>query len=314
MQAAARTSPVGHLVGSAGHHAVVFGLLIAFGELAVGIGTVLGLWTRAAAAGGMALSLSFLLTVSWHTSPYYLGPDIVFLFAFTPLAIAGPGPWSVDAWILQRLGLPAHPGPLAVDEHRRRFLETLHVATWVAVAGLAGAGVTAALGRILSDADGEPAATSVRTLTPRPAGGGSPSTSAAPTITAGPGATTTGPAGAPSTSGSPTTAASTSLPPGTAIGAASEVPVGGAAQFVDPGTGRAAIVAQPSAGRFEACSAICTHQGCTVAYAGNGLLHCPCHGAEFEVATGVVVRGPARQPLPTLSVAVGGDGNLYVAS
>lgn len=38
------TSPIGGLVGLAAHHAALLGLLIALGELAVGIGTLLGIW------------------------------------------------------------------------------------------------------------------------------------------------------------------------------------------------------------------------------------------------------------------------------
>jgi thiosulfate dehydrogenase [quinone] large subunit len=97
LHGAARTSPVGGLLATPAHHAVLFGLLIAFGELAVGVGTLLGLWARAAAVGGMVLSLAFLLAVSWHSRPYYYGADVVFLFAWTPLAIAGAGRISVDA-------------------------------------------------------------------------------------------------------------------------------------------------------------------------------------------------------------------------
>src|SRR3954452_550754 len=118
MAGAARTSPIGGLVGSASHHALVFGLLIALGELAVGVGTLLGVWARAAATGGIALSLSFLLTVSWHSNPYYLGPDIVFLMAFTPLAIGGAGYWSLDRVIAERVRGPvraADVGAVPVD-------------------------------------------------------------------------------------------------------------------------------------------------------------------------------------------------------
>ncbi|HVM64049.1 MAG TPA: Rieske 2Fe-2S domain-containing protein [Acidimicrobiales bacterium] len=97
LHAALRTSPVGGLLATPAHHAVLFGLLIAFGEVAIGVGTLLGLWARAAAVGGMVLSLSFLLAVSWHSRPYYYGADVVFLFAWTPLAIAGAGRFSVDA-------------------------------------------------------------------------------------------------------------------------------------------------------------------------------------------------------------------------
>src|SRR5581483_7244020 len=66
-------SPIGPLLGLSLHAPTLVGLLIAFGELAVGVGVLLGLWTRLAAVGGMALSLTFLLTVSWRTTPYYYG-------------------------------------------------------------------------------------------------------------------------------------------------------------------------------------------------------------------------------------------------
>ena len=37
------------------------------------------------------LSLNFLLflTASWNTSPYFLGPDLVFTFAWLPFVLAG---------------------------------------------------------------------------------------------------------------------------------------------------------------------------------------------------------------------------------
>src|SRR5579863_6036872 len=65
------TSPVHELIALAQHAPVLFGVLIALGELAAGLATLAGLLTRAAAGGGMLLSLTFFLTVSWTTSPYY---------------------------------------------------------------------------------------------------------------------------------------------------------------------------------------------------------------------------------------------------
>jgi thiosulfate dehydrogenase [quinone] large subunit len=86
---AATTSPIGPLVSFTAEHPTVTGLVIAFGEVAVGLGTLLGLFTRVAAVGGFLLALSFFLTVSWTTHPYYVGADIVFAAAWTPLLIAG---------------------------------------------------------------------------------------------------------------------------------------------------------------------------------------------------------------------------------
>lgn len=93
------SSPIGFALGPAHDHALVFGLLIAFGELAVGLGTLLGLWTRLAAAGGVVLALTFFLTVSWNTDPYYYGSDLGFVVAFLTLALAGPSRWSLDVWL-----------------------------------------------------------------------------------------------------------------------------------------------------------------------------------------------------------------------
>ena len=61
---AARRSPVHALISPLTHVAVPLGILIALGELAVGVGTLLGLRARLAAAGGLGLSLMLFLTVS----------------------------------------------------------------------------------------------------------------------------------------------------------------------------------------------------------------------------------------------------------
>jgi rieske iron-sulfur protein len=56
-----------------------------------------------------------------------------------------------------------------------------------------------------------------------------------------------------------------------------------------------------------AFSAICPHAACLVSgwVAQTGRLHCPCHGSEYDPAKGgMVVGGPAPQPLPALPVRV----------
>src|SRR5205807_1605957 len=54
-------------------------------------------------AGGALLSLLFLLTVSWHSRPYYYGADVVFLAAWLPLLFAGDGDvLSLDARLRRR--------------------------------------------------------------------------------------------------------------------------------------------------------------------------------------------------------------------
>jgi Rieske Fe-S protein len=88
------------------------------------------------------------------------------------------------------------------------------------------------------------------------------------------------------------------------IAALADVPVGGS---IDANiNGAAALIAQPTAGQVVAFSAICTHQQCVVAAAGNEF-HCPCHGSMFDAATGDVIQGPALEPLSAIPVAVSGD-------
>ncbi|MHC3468317.1 DoxX family protein [Streptomyces sp. 7R007] len=79
-----------------------FGYAIAFGELAVGIGTLVGLLARLAALGGALISLSLWLTVSWASDPYYYGNDLAYLMAWIPLVLAGAPMLSLDAALRAR--------------------------------------------------------------------------------------------------------------------------------------------------------------------------------------------------------------------
>ncbi|OKK10698.1 hypothetical protein AMK33_11110 [Streptomyces sp. CB02400] len=90
------------LVDMALESPVAFGYAIALGELAVGIGALLGLLTRLAALGGALISLSLWLTVSWAADPYYYGNDLPYLMAWTPLVLAGAPLLSVDAALRAR--------------------------------------------------------------------------------------------------------------------------------------------------------------------------------------------------------------------
>ena len=91
---------------------------------------------------------------------------------------------------------------------------------------------------------------------------------------------------------------------GTAIASESEVAPGSAYKFKD--SGNPAFLVHLDNGDFVAYSAICTHQGCTVAYK-DGNLACPCHGSVFDPADGAaVVAGPAPRPLPEIPVKVEG--------
>ncbi|MEU8824188.1 DoxX family protein [Streptomyces sp. NPDC048636] len=79
-----------------------FGYAIAYGELAVGLGVLVGLLSRLAAFGGAMISLSLWLTVSWQTEPYYYGNDLAYLMAWLPLVLAGAPYLSLDVAIAKR--------------------------------------------------------------------------------------------------------------------------------------------------------------------------------------------------------------------
>lgn len=92
----------------------------------------------------------------------------------------------------------------------------------------------------------------------------------------------------------------------TALAKASEVPVGGGV-IVDK-----IVVTQPREGEFKAFSAVCTHQGCTVANVNNGTINCGCHNSKFSIEDGSVKGGPANKPLETKQVKQDGD-NIVLA-
>ena len=283
---AVRRSPIHPLISPLTHVAVPLGVLIAIAELAIGLGTLLGLWQRLAAAGGVALSLMLFLTVSFHSSPYYTGADIVFAFAWTPLLLAGAGPlWSADAAIAARARAGQGTRRVSAQEASRR--EVVLKGTVTAMAASAGAvlaGAAAGLGRL---AGGTKNTSRTAPLSPS-------QSAAAPSPTA--------------TSGS-----GGSHPAGTAIGPAKSVPVGGAASFTDPASGDPAIVIQPKADKFVAFDAVCPHAGCTVEYDQSAaIMVCPCHGSQFNAATGAVETGPAPTGLNPIAIAKGGNGQLYV--
>jgi thiosulfate dehydrogenase [quinone] large subunit len=323
--------------------AVPLGIVIAFSELAIGLGTLLGLWARAAAVGGMVVAFMLFLTVSFHSHPYYTGSDIVFIFAWTPLILAGAGGvLSADAFLARRTRLrmgaepeaivpipfatvrrvcgsyedgrcearhgaacapapcpylaaqPPHARRIDLAEVDRRTLLAKGAAAGIvsAVALVSGA-AAAGLGRVGGSVSGDVA----RSLDDSSGRSSRDTTTSSPASPAGPVTTTSSP-----------------RPPGSRIGPAQDVPVGGAASFQDPKSGDPSLVVQPEAGTFVAFDAVCPHAGCTVQYdPTHRLFICPCHGSEFNGRTGAVEVGPAAQGLTRLRVAEGSDGQLYIA-
>jgi thiosulfate dehydrogenase [quinone] large subunit len=102
MRSVRDSSAIPALVDLALKNPVGFGYAIAFGELAVGIGTLLGLLARLAALGGALISFSLWMTVSWASDPYYFGNDLAYLMAWIPLVLAGAPLLSIDAALRAR--------------------------------------------------------------------------------------------------------------------------------------------------------------------------------------------------------------------
>lgn len=93
---------------------------------------------------------------------------------------------------------------------------------------------------------------------------------------------------------------------GEAIVAETELARGSAFPFTDAATGEPAVLVRTGDGELFACSVVCTHQRCTVAYQpASEKLACPCHGSVFDPANGAQVEtGPAPRPLPEIPVEV----------
>jgi 3-phenylpropionate/trans-cinnamate dioxygenase ferredoxin subunit len=79
-----------------------------------------------------------------------------------------------------------------------------------------------------------------------------------------------------------------------------------------PVTGRRIAIAKVGE-VFYAFADICTHQGCSLASGqlDGTTVTCPCHGSEFDVTTGEVLRGPAHEPVQSYPVRIE-DGLLQV--
>lgn len=91
---------------------------------------------------------------------------------------------------------------------------------------------------------------------------------------------------------------------GEAIAKESEVTPNSAVPFTESETGQPGVLVRLEDGELVAYSAVCTHQGCTVAYQPNTQrLACPCHGGVFNPAKGAAVEAsPPPRPLPEIEI------------
>jgi thiosulfate dehydrogenase [quinone] large subunit len=280
----------------------VAGVGVALAEIAIGLLVTVGLMTRIAAAAGLALNLLLFLTASWNTHPYFLGSDIVFVFAWLPFVLAGAdGQPAVDHQVersaareRRREGMRTYDGrPRGAT--RAQILQDALSATAVGTLAIAG------IGYLLRGSYTGPTLTAART--PQSGAGTGSKThhhhhrSSGGSGGSGAGGTTSGSTGS-------------NLPSGASrIASASSLQAGQAATYSDPGDGSTDIVVRLSGGGLSALSAICTHAGCEVSYEG-GVLACPCHGSQFNPTTGAVLQGPAITPLSRKRVVESG-GEIY---
>jgi thiosulfate dehydrogenase [quinone] large subunit len=279
------------------------GVGVALAEIAIGLLTTVGLMTRRAAAAGLGLNLVLFLTASWSTTPYFLGSDIVFCFAWLPLALAGATDQpAIDTLVLNRRAPAdrvqrrtrsgAHVyGAAEPDPHTRRAL----LRRGLALTGAATLSIGALATAMRGSARLTPAVSAL--------GASNRRTKSTARHHAKPHRTTAG-------SGKTTPNQGRQLPAGAVrLGPSSALQTDAAAIYHDPSDGSPDILVRHTNGSLAAFSAVCTHAGCQVDFQ-SGVIFCPCHGSEFDPATGAVLRGPAVTPLATKRV-IERRGSIY---
>ena len=89
-----------------------FSWVIILGEIAVGLGLIVGALTGIAAFFGALMNVSFLLAGSASTNPVLFTMAIGLMLAWK---VAGY--YGLDRWLLPRLGTPWRPGRIFAREH-----------------------------------------------------------------------------------------------------------------------------------------------------------------------------------------------------
>jgi thiosulfate dehydrogenase [quinone] large subunit len=300
------------LVNLAIPHADLFGWLVALGELLVGLATLLGLFGRLTAGGGLFISGLLWLTATWSVSPYFLGPDSIYAMAWLTLLLTGMGDYTADRWLKakrqqdqdaliarqrhaqqrtqpqQQTTAPATLAePLAgqAEVNRRAVLRAMIAGGSVLATGLVGALAAQAVVPVFQDWR--------QTLRRFRGRDGNEADRR----------------GAPASNPTPLPG----TPPG-AIGNISQVPVNGAFTFTLAANGDPGVVIRLSSNTCVAYDATCTHAGCTVGYdPTTQALICPCHGAAFDPANNAaVLAGPTSLPLTPIPLRIDSNGNMFV--
>lgn len=324
IQAIATGSPLHvFLINIVQPHASLFGALVAYGELAIGISVLLGFLTRLAAFFGLLLNVLFFLSATWRVHPYFYGSDIVFIFCWITLLFAGSVSsvlFTVDVLIVSILLKPSSSG------WRSKLGRTLRI-----ILGVRESVFSQSIARQTNNNRFKryPATMSKnhklrRSVTRQPnktrrsfiwgtVTGGiamlalawlaetlhlipqNSNATVSPTPTSIP---------AQGTPGSPVSTAT----PGTSriIGNVSYVPANSSTTFILPSNNDPGILIHLNNGQFVAYDAACTHAGCPVDYdPSTQHLICPCHGAEFDPAhAAAVLGGPTNIPLTGVPIHI----------
>jgi thiosulfate dehydrogenase [quinone] large subunit len=88
-------------------HAALWSHLVAYGELLVGVGLMLGILTGVASGFGVLMNASYLLAGTVSLSPLLLAGELLLIVAWKTA-----GWWGIDRWLLPAMGTPWAPGPL----------------------------------------------------------------------------------------------------------------------------------------------------------------------------------------------------------
>lgn len=97
---------------------------------------------------------------------------------------------------------------------------------------------------------------------------------------------------------------------GEVLAKTSEVPVGGGIILTD----KKLVLTQPTAGKFEAFSSTCKHQGFPVGKVEDGTITCLQHGSTYDAATGALTGGPAPVGSSLDKVAIDVKGDQILAA
>jgi thiosulfate dehydrogenase [quinone] large subunit len=319
----------GFLTSVALPHAALFGLLVAWGELGIGLGTLVGWWLRPASFFGLLISAIFFLSATWRVHPYFYGSDIVFAFGWLTLMLAGAegtGGLALDVWLapplIERFVLRERRAGMSRCLALVLGLAPTRLAPFAKVDDHTGATVVPGAPRSARPA----IATGTRGHTRRVRRSGRHTQSSArhrasrreflwglasgvagtvlvglfgrlmdgdgasPETTMTPISGTAPTATASSASPATTAAGSTPASAATPIAQVGIVPNNSAVSFTIPTSGDPGVLVRLGNGKFVAFDATCTHAGCPVQYdSGSGLLICPCHGAAFDPTHGAAV-------------------------